>query len=193
MWAQLFENLADQWGGQIRYGGELELPTQLIEFKLDGQHGHDEITRIDFLRFIRRLSDDIDTHESAVADLALTGQAVAMARSALHAFEGAVDTSEIRLASNGPEIIKELYFEFREIYVEFLSRHEFDKRRRGRLIRRNYPYRASPNLLEFQCAANYFISFCETAVADAKSDLTRQEDLMKSILESLARAMDGVV
>ncbi|MGQ0772937.1 MAG: hypothetical protein ACT4NY_00710 [Pseudonocardiales bacterium] len=35
MWAQLFENLADQWGRQIRYGGEPESPTQSVSVKLD--------------------------------------------------------------------------------------------------------------------------------------------------------------
>ncbi|HEU0089657.1 MAG TPA: hypothetical protein VFQ77_18760 [Pseudonocardiaceae bacterium] len=190
MWAQIFENLADQWGRQIRYGGTPDLPSEPISWSL-GPLDLGKVTRLQILDFMKRLSEDIDHYESAITLLASAEENLMITMSIFKDVSEKIQDN--RAGSTHSAITRESYHQIRRICINFLRRCEPDKRKRCRLIRRNVPCCPEPNASDCRSVAGYTISRVEEWVANRRSSLARQEGIMEGTLAILARMVGGAV
>jgi len=130
IWAQIFERIADQWGRQIRYGQPPDPPS--LDRKTETEHGKDVDLRSRTVALLMRISDSID----AVEDRRM------QVRQAQKLLEDAVSaTASFRKGMLRDLSIEEVaaYRKFQRTSAQTLVHLKFDKRKRGRLIRRNLP------------------------------------------------------
>lgn len=194
MWAQVFEGLADQWGRQIRYGDVPELPEAVV---VEGDsNDQDEVTRADILKLVQSLADRIDRYEESIANMMrfepVFAQAAGNPREIPRVKILAHKLEKIGSTPENLAELKDAYTYVRRFYIKLLLLSEPDKRRRCRLIRRNYPQCAELTFLDFERAAAYAFSRYRDVVIDARSRMIRQEDHIRGILSDLARTISGV-
>ncbi len=137
-WAQIFERVADQWGRQIRYGGEAEGADKVVV--LQGELVQDRTTRAKIVDVLQNLSSAIDAYE--VAEEA--DQSITRSFELVEAGKGITELMESLEAKIGP--VKFSLFESSEDYARrrqnVISTCSFlikDRRRRNRIIRRSFP------------------------------------------------------
>ncbi len=188
VWAQVFEGLADQWGRQIRYGGAPEFPESIVA--VGDANGRGKVTRADILKRVQLLGGDIDLYEKINETMVVLLNESPLAQPVkilARMLEETGSTSEDLVE------YKDYYARLRRFCIERLLINESDKRRQRRLIRRSFPRRAQPTLLDFERVIDYVSSSFKSLVIDVQSQATRHEDVIKGRLSELARTIGGVV
>lgn len=186
LWAQIFENVADQWGRQIRYGGAPNPPSMFDK----------KINRVEVMRLLALLSEGIATYENLIEVLnqidrdfsrLLLQDKIPRIEELKKLREKYGLTPDIRTA------IKEAYDGLRVVMVSFCCNFEPDRRRRGRIIRRRFPKRENPEIGECETAAKWLFLIVAKLVVERRSIAARQGDRLRGILEALARMVNNEV
>jgi ppGpp synthetase/RelA/SpoT-type nucleotidyltranferase len=133
-WAQIFERLADQWGRQIRYGGEPDLPDESLVLRVGSTA--QSATRRSMLSLLGHLADYINNAEerqrSADRVLRLAAEAEKYA-SRLRGLKFDGDPSGV------PDEVMQGYRAGRPMIVSACRKLILDRRRCNRIIRRSFP------------------------------------------------------
>ncbi|WFG43124.1 RelA/SpoT domain-containing protein [Pseudonocardia alni] len=129
VWAQIFERVADQWGRQIRYGGA---PDPGTDTPLDAAERAVLEFRRKTIELLMRVSEQIDDLENFRSQARLAAEEMKQIEGRAPTFpEGDVEDLDVEE--------REHYLAWRHSTIELMKFLIPDRRRRGRIIRRNMP------------------------------------------------------
>lgn len=179
-WAQIFERLADQWGRQMRYGGEPDDIILPIAAAAAASVNLKDVL-LNLIEILNRLSDAIDLIEQQRAHL----------HESQRAFDALVEPPYYPSPASEEELqeLAALYAEHRRIIIERLQLCEKDSRRRGRIIRR-YLKRNQPDLVNLFRAYKIVASATNKNVLKSLEENQQAEKELRDTLEIMSSIPD---